>query len=575
MFANVRSTCGMCAPKESMKIFLQEARQQSRIAIPTTLGLLLNRIPWIISLHFVGLLGPEQLAAAALATTLCNITGMSFSVGLSSAITTLTGQARGDILRKGKQTIKGTKECEENGNESNDEELIESSPLLRTKSKQHLSLSFNGSQPSSGEYNTRTDCSFESAADLAPLQPLVFLFRGIAIQLAFVIPIGLWWIKGLKPFLVALGQGEELSSMTETYLRVLTPGLWAYSLNWTLASWLQSIEIADVPAFAAFVGFASHIPFNILFVNVLGFEYLGVAMATVMFQLLQPIIVCGYLFGTARGRERVLKGIGANHIGRTHLSFWPEARSAVSSISGIKQYLSLALPGIVIISEWWASECIVFLSGRLAPDPDIAIAATSIYQTINTFFFMFPVGFSAASSARVGLFLGMNRPESAKMASRVSVVFAGFISATMGCILMFTPHELFPSIFTNDRDVLRMAASTIPYLAFYVFADGIQVALNGVIKGCGRQAIVAPMVIFAYWIVGVPMAYYNSFEKYDGTTVCNAGDITCGVRGLVAAMTAGTWVHFLLCFWVVAFFIRWEEEARLAHERMSRSENSI
>lgn len=114
-----------------------------------------------------------------------------------------------------------------------------------------------------------------------------------------------------------------------------------------------------------------------------------------------------------------------------------------------------------------------------------------------------------------------------------------------------------------------MASSTIPFLAVYVFADGIQVALNGILKGCGRQAIVMPIVVFAYWIIGVPFAYYNSFEKHDGTTDCGGGDVTCGVRGLVFGMTVGTWVHFLLLFWVVGVAIRWDLEVVLAQERMA------
>ncbi len=543
----------------------------------------------------MGLLGPEKLAAAALATTICNITGMSFSVGLSSALCTLTGQARGDLMLKGEQrekrelAIKAKKrtgraieeysamEKEHKSDDDHattfgdrhDEELVaETSPLL----EEHLSISYGGEQNNERHEHVLDNQTSETESSALPLlQPVVFLLRGMAIQFAIVIPIGLWWIKGLKPFLIALGQGEALSSLTETYLRILSLGLWGYSFNWTIISWLQSIAIADVQAFAAFVGFSTHIPFTLLFMDVLGCDYLGVAMATVTFQMIQPAIVCGYLFGTARGRERVLEGIGAKHVGRTYLTFWPEARAAVSSISGIKQYLSLALPGMVIISEWWASECITFLSGRLSPNPDISLGATSIYQSINTFFFMFPVGFSAASSARVGFFLGQNKPEGAKMATKIGVIFAGILSAVMGSILMFTPHEFFPSIFTDDKDVLHTTALTIPFLAVYVFADGIQVALNGVIKGCGRQAIVAPIVIFAYWVVGVPLAWYNSFERHGGTSICDDADLTCGVRGLVSAMTLGTWVHFVLCFCVVAFAIRWNEEAKRAHDRMSRA----
>ena len=540
--------------------FLKESCEQLKIAVPTTIGLLLYKIPWIISLHFAGTLGAKELAAAALATTLCNVTGMSLSVGLSTAITTLTSQARGDLL------LRGLKQEQDNRDSSKDHaatmakvgQQTESTPLL--PSNEHLMLPHNDAvQHHSVESSMST-----------PLQPLVFLYRGIAIQLAFVIPIGIWWIRGIEPFLLQLGQSEELSSMTANYLRVLTLGLWCYSINWTLTSWLQAIAIADVPAWAALIGFLSHVPFNILFVNILGYGFLGVAAATVLFQLLQPFIICIYLFGTCQGQERVLKAIGAKAIGRTRLSFWKEFHCAITSISGIKQYLSLALPGIVIISEWWASEVAVFLSGRLSPDPDYALGAMSIYQTINTFFFMFPVGFSAAASARVGFFLGMNNAPAARLSSKVSISFAGIMSTVTGSILMFTPHKLFPYIFTADEHVVDMAASTMPFLAIYVFADGMQVALNGVVKGCGRQSIIMPIVVFAYWGVGIPLAYYYSFERHSGTTLCESGEYSCGVRGLVAAMTTATWIHFLLVLWVVIWAINWEKEVILAQHRIKQ-----
>ena len=74
--------------------FLWEVMEQSRTSVPAMLGMLLYKVPWLLSLRFVGNIGSKELAAAALATTLCNVTGMSLSVGLSSALTTLTGQAQ-------------------------------------------------------------------------------------------------------------------------------------------------------------------------------------------------------------------------------------------------------------------------------------------------------------------------------------------------------------------------------------------------------------------------------------------------------------------------------------------------
>ena len=65
----------------------EEWKQQFKTSWPTLCSMIMYKLPWLISLRFVGALGAEELASAALATTLFSITGLSLSVGLSSALT--------------------------------------------------------------------------------------------------------------------------------------------------------------------------------------------------------------------------------------------------------------------------------------------------------------------------------------------------------------------------------------------------------------------------------------------------------------------------------------------------------
>ena len=50
-------------------------------------------------------------------------------------------------------------------------------------------------------------------------------------------------------------------------------------------------------------------------------------------------------------------------------------------------------------------------------------------------------------------------------------------------MLSLLPSHFFPSFFHPEDSVIEQTSRTIPLLAAYVFADGIQVALNGIIKG--------------------------------------------------------------------------------------------
>jgi MATE family multidrug resistance protein len=547
-------------PSLRMRLW-HEIAEQWKTAFPALASMLLSNLPWLISLRFVGGIGAEELAAAALASTLCNVTGLSLSVGLSSAITTLAGQAAGDLHAR--QERMNSREFEFEDSDLDDSRSTISEERTRLLDST-MSIDVNRDYLSTNQGEEKA-----TAVDSGtPLLPLVYLYQGIFIQVLVVLPIGLWWISGTQPALIFLGQGEAVSTMTAAYLRILTPGLWSYSVNWTLTAWLQAIGMSDVPAYVAGVGLVTHVPINIFFIYTLQWGYLGCAAATTTFQLIQPSLILGYLFFTKSGRARTLRCMGAGAIGRTKLSCLAEARIAVSHLGGVMQYLGLALPGIIAISEWWASEIATFLAGRLLPFPDLALGAMTLYQSINSFCYMLPQGLSVAGATRVGNLLGAGRATGAAWAAKVSVLLAGIASGLVGCILYFTAHGFFPSLFAPDEaDLILQASRLIPLLSLYVFADGIQSALNGIIKGCGRQVVTMPIVVFAYWIVGLPLAYYLAFIHHDGVMLCE-DSLFCGTVGLVTGLTVGTWVHMLLLGAVVVGTTNWETEAKKANERV-------
>ncbi len=71
-----------------------EIRRVLRLSVPVSIGLLLNRMITFLSVIFVGHLGPAELAAASLGSSLLNILGLAVMAGLAGAITTLSGQVQ-------------------------------------------------------------------------------------------------------------------------------------------------------------------------------------------------------------------------------------------------------------------------------------------------------------------------------------------------------------------------------------------------------------------------------------------------------------------------------------------------
>jgi len=96
-----------------------------------------------------------------------------------------------------------------------------------------------------------------------------------------------------------------------------------------------------------------------------------------------------------------------------------------------------------------------------------------------------------------------------------------------------------------------------------------QCALNGIIKGCGKQVITMPIVVIAYWLCAVPLGYYLAFERYNGG-MCD-DHYFCGVVALVTGATTGTVLHMLLLAVVVLCFTEWNEEVKKARNRVKIS----
>ena len=63
----------MCQATEFEPSWWDESKRQFKTFFPTMCSMLLYRFPWLISLWFVAAMGENQLAAAALATTICNV----------------------------------------------------------------------------------------------------------------------------------------------------------------------------------------------------------------------------------------------------------------------------------------------------------------------------------------------------------------------------------------------------------------------------------------------------------------------------------------------------------------------
>lgn len=91
---------------------------------------------------------------------------------------------------------------------------------------------------------------------------------------------------------------------------------------------------------------------------------------------------------------------------------------------------------------------------------------------------LFIVTLICTCSTRVSNELGGGQPKAASLAVRVGFVMA-MVEGVSVALVMILLRNIWGSIYSNDKEVVRYVASTMPILAISSFLDGIQSVLSG------------------------------------------------------------------------------------------------
>ena len=141
--------------------------------------------------------------------------------------------------------------------------------------------------------------------------------------------------------------------------------------------------------------------------------------------------------------------------------------------------------------------------------------------------FMIPLGLAMAVTVRVGHAIGRGDAEAARFSGLVGVSLAA-IFMTCTAVTLFTVPNLIAGIYTDDPDVKKIAAMLLTMAGIFQIFDGLQVSGSGALRGLKDTRV--PMVIttFAYWGLGMPLAYILGITRGGGPRALWIGFI-CGL----------------------------------------------
>ncbi|KAF8779273.1 hypothetical protein HU200_002954 [Digitaria exilis] len=319
------------------------------------------------------------------------------------------------------------------------------------------------------------------------------------------IPIAVAWFYTGK-ILLLCGQDPDIAAEAGTYARWMIPALFANGLLQCHVRFLYTQNIVLPVVASCGAAAACHLVVCWVLVYALGMGSKGAALSNGVSYWVNVAMLAVYVRVSGACKE-------------TWTGFSTEAFH--DSLS----FFRLGIPSALMVClEMWSFEFIVLLSGLL-PNPKLETSVLSISLNTSSFVWMIPFGLGSAVTTRVSNELGAGRPQVARLAVRV-VVFLAVL---------------------NVEEVVTYVAKMMLVIAVSNLFDGIQCVLSGVARGCGWQKICACINLGAYYIVGIPSAYFIAFVLH------------LGGMGLWLGLTCGIIVQVLLLM-IITLSTNWDDE---------------
>lgn len=157
--------------------------------------------------------------------------------------------------------------------------------------------------------------------------------------------------------------------------------------------------------------------------------------------------------------------------------------------------------------------------------------AHGIALSLAAFTYMFGSGLSSAATIRIGEFSAMGNWKEIRLASIAVVKIVLVAMGVFGIVFLMFASAL-PKLFSNDVDIIRLAAPLLVIAAIFQLFDGLQVTMIGILRGLEDVKVPTYVTLVAYWVIALPLAYVLAYKLH--------------------METIGIWVALLLALALVA-----------------------
>ena len=272
------------------------------------------------------------------------------------------------------------------------------------------------------------------------------------------------------------------------YVRICGAGCICMVAYNVLGSMLRGTGDSKTPLLAVAVACAANVVLDLLFVGVLSMGVTGVALATVLAQLLSVVVTVALLrrkglpFEIKRSQLRLRKNVIAQNM---------------------KIGLPLAAQDFLINYSFVALTAIVNTLGVTAS------AGVGVADKLSGFIMLLPAAFVQSMSAFVAQNAGAKQWERAKKAMLCGMAVSALLSVPLSWLGFFR-GEMLASLYSADAQINQAAAQYLKACAIDALLASVVFCFVGYYSGCGETGFVMTQSLICAFGVRVPFAWLMS-----------------------------------------------------------------
>ena len=321
-----------------------------------------------------------------------------------------------------------------------------------------------------------------------------------AITISFISGIGL----GIIGFVFArqfLELMNNYRSLAVVYLKIYFLGMPFNMLYNFAASILRGVGDTKRPLYFLAISGLVNVVLNIFFIVVFHMDVNGVAIATVISQIIACVLIMICLFRTKEAYGFSFRKI---HIYKKELV----------------EITKIGLPAGIQGSIFSISNVIIQTSingfDKLFP---YVVDGNSVGQSIEGFVYTAMTSVYHAALAFTGQNIGVGKLKNVKKVTYTCLIIVTLIGVVMGGVFFLLGKQL-SAIYTSDPNQIEISYLRLHYLCLPYFLDGIMEVMVGVLRGMGYS--IMPMIVSILgicgfrivWIYGVfyPMTDFTRWQ---------------------------------------------------------------